>query len=86
MIFKAQTEWVKPTEFPDLRHCDEIVIDLETYDPELKTHGSGAIIGKGKVSKRKSNSLSIKFNIFFELNFELRKIFLDLEYSKLVCK
>ena len=36
MIFKAQTEWVKPTELPDLRHCDEIVIDLETYDPDLK--------------------------------------------------
>ena len=26
MIFKAQTEWVKPTEFPDLRNADEIVI------------------------------------------------------------
>ena len=35
-IFKAQTEWVKPTEFPDLRHADEIAIDLETHDPELK--------------------------------------------------
>ena len=33
MIFKAQTEWVKPTEFPDLRFCDEIAIDLETHDP-----------------------------------------------------
>ena len=30
MIFKAQTEWVKPTEFPDLRSSDEIAIDLET--------------------------------------------------------
>ena len=25
--FEAQTEWVKPTEFPDLRHVDEIAID-----------------------------------------------------------
>ena len=49
MIFKAQTEWVKPTEFPDLRFCDEIAIDLETHDPELKTMGSGSVIGKGKV-------------------------------------
>ena len=37
MVFKAQTEWVKPTEFPDLRFCNEIAIDLETHDPELKT-------------------------------------------------
>jgi len=49
MIFKAQTEWVKPKEFPDLRFCDEIAIDLETYDPDLKTMGSGSVIGKGKV-------------------------------------
>ena len=48
-IFKAQTEWVKPTEFPDLRYCDEIAIDLETHDPDLKTKGSGAIVGRGKV-------------------------------------
>ena len=49
MIFKAQTEWVKPTEFPDLRFCDEIAIDLETHDPDLKSMGSGAVVGKGKV-------------------------------------
>ena len=49
MIFKAQTEWVKPTEFPDLRHCDEIVIDLETYDPDLKKLGTGSVVGRGKV-------------------------------------
>jgi DNA polymerase I-like protein with 3'-5' exonuclease and polymerase domains len=48
-IFKAQTEWVKPTEFPDLRHANEIAIDLETHDPDLKTKGSGAIVGRGKV-------------------------------------
>ena len=49
MIFKAQTEWVKPTEFPDLRHADEIAIDLETHDPELKKLGTGSIVGRGKV-------------------------------------
>ena len=49
MIFKAQTEWVKPTEFPDLRHADEIAIDLETYDPDLKKLGTGSIVGRGKV-------------------------------------
>ena len=49
MIFKAQTEWVKPTEFPDLRFCNEIAIDLETHDPDLKTMGSGSVTNKGKV-------------------------------------
>jgi len=48
-IFKAQTEWVKPTEFPDLRFCDEIAIDLETQDPDLIKMGSGAVVGRGKV-------------------------------------
>ena len=47
MVFKAQTEWVKPTEFPDLRFCDEIAIDLETHDPDLKSMGTGSVIGKG---------------------------------------
>jgi len=47
--FEAQTEWVKPTEFPDLRQVDEIAIDLETRDPDLIKRGSGAIIGNGEV-------------------------------------
>jgi DNA polymerase I-like protein with 3'-5' exonuclease and polymerase domains len=47
--FEAQTEWVKPTEFPDLREVDEIAIDLETRDPDLIKKGSGAIIGNGEV-------------------------------------
>ena len=49
LIFKPQTEWVKPEEFPDLRQADVIAIDLETYDPDLKTMGSGAVVGRGKV-------------------------------------
>ena len=48
--FEAQTEWVKPTEFPDLRQVEEIAIDLETKDPGLKDRGSGSIIGDGEVA------------------------------------
>ena len=33
----------------DIKDGDVIAVDLETHDPDLKTHGSGAIIGKGKV-------------------------------------
>ena len=45
----AQTEWVVPTEYPDLRSANEIAIDLETRDPNLKETGSGAIAGDGEV-------------------------------------
>ena len=48
-IFKPQTEWIPPTDFPDLGKYDEIAIDLETKDPDLKTKGSGAVIGNGDV-------------------------------------
>jgi len=48
-MIEAQTEWVKPEEFPDLRQADTIAIDLETWDPDLKSKGSGSIIGNGKV-------------------------------------
>src|SRR5210317_1864593 len=44
-----QTEWVVPTEYPDLRSANEIAIDLETRDPNLKETGSGAIAGDGEV-------------------------------------
>jgi DNA polymerase I-like protein with 3'-5' exonuclease and polymerase domains len=48
-IFTAQTEWIEPEEFPDLRSYDEIAIDLETRDPDLITKGSGSVIGSGEV-------------------------------------
>ncbi len=44
-----QTEWLVPTEYPDLRSAEEIAIDLETRDPDLKKLGSGAITGNGEV-------------------------------------
>ena len=49
MIFKPQTEWLPPEEFPDLTQHTEVAIDLETKDPELTKMGSGAIIGNGDV-------------------------------------
>ena len=48
-FFKAQTEWTEPEEFPDLRSYDEIAIDLETRDPDLRKSGSGSVIGNGDV-------------------------------------
>jgi len=48
-VFKPQTEWLPPESFPDLSKHDEIAIDLETKDPDLKSMGSGSVIGNGKV-------------------------------------
>ena len=49
-LFKPQTEWLPPENFPDLSKHDEIAIDLETKDPDLIKMGSGSVTGKGDVS------------------------------------
>ena len=48
-LFAAQTEWFPPDDFPDLSKYDEISIDLETKDPDLKTKGSSSMRGQGDV-------------------------------------
>ena len=48
-LFKPQTEWLPPEEFPDLSKYTEIAIDLETKDPDLMKMGSGSVTGKGDV-------------------------------------
>jgi len=49
-LFKPQTEWLPPAEFPDLSKYDEISIDLETKDPNLNINrGSGSVVGVGEI-------------------------------------
>jgi len=48
-MFSPQTEWLPPESFPDLSRYDEISIDLETKDPQLKTMGSGSVTGRGEI-------------------------------------
>ena len=48
-MFSPQVEWLPPESFPDLSKYDEIAIDLETKDPDLKTMGSGSITGRSKI-------------------------------------
>jgi len=48
-MFEAPTEWISPESFPDLKDYKYIAIDLETRDPDLKSRGSGAIIGNGEI-------------------------------------
>ena len=46
---KVQSEWLQPDHFPDLSKYDEISIDLETKDPDLKTKGSSSTRDVGDV-------------------------------------
>ena len=39
--YQHETEWVMPEVFPNLSDYREVAIDLETYDPDLKSMGSG---------------------------------------------
>ena len=49
-LFKPQTEWLPPEDFPDLSTHPEIAIDLETKDPSLIKMGSGSVVGNGDVT------------------------------------
>ena len=48
-LFKQHTDWSEPDHFPDLSKYDEISIDLETKDPDLKTRGSSSTRNEGDV-------------------------------------
>ena len=46
----ADTEWVPPSEIPELVYeADVVAIDLETHDPDIKTKGPGWATNNGKV-------------------------------------
>ena len=49
-LFKPQTEWIPPENFPDLSKYSEIAIDLETKDTDLIKMGSGAVTKRGDVT------------------------------------
>ena len=49
-LFRPQTEWLPPEDFPDLSKYAEIAIDLETKDPDLMKMGSGSVTGRGDVT------------------------------------
>jgi len=44
-INNIETDWSAPSEFPDLRNCKAISVDLETRDPDLKQKGPGWATG-----------------------------------------
>lgn len=44
-----KTGWVALASFPDLSRASVISVDVETYDPDLKTRGPGWARGKGHI-------------------------------------
>jgi len=48
-MFEAQKEWICPENFPSLKGYSHVAIDLETKDPDLKSRGSGSIVGHGNI-------------------------------------
>ena len=49
-LFQPPSEWTPPEKVPDLSDAKEIAIDLETYDPNIKTRGPGWAINNGYVA------------------------------------
>ena len=48
-VTNLSTEWVPPSELPDLTNRPEIAIDLETRDPNIKSLGPGWPRGDGDI-------------------------------------
>ena len=48
-MFPPNSEWVPPSELPDLSDAKRIAIDLETKDPNIKNSGPGWATGDGEV-------------------------------------
>lgn len=48
-MFAPKSEWVPPSELPDLTGAKKIAIDVETRDPNIKSNGPGWATGDGEV-------------------------------------
>jgi DNA polymerase I-like protein with 3'-5' exonuclease and polymerase domains len=48
-LFQPPSEWVAPTEYPNLKGAREIAIDLETRDPDLERLGPGWPMRNGEI-------------------------------------
>lgn len=44
-----ETGWCAPASFPRLEDAKQLVIDVETYDPNIQTHGPGWASGDGHI-------------------------------------
>ena len=49
-LFQPPSEWTPPETVPNLSEAKEIAVDLETYDPDIKTNGPGWAIDNGYIA------------------------------------
>ena len=49
-LFQPPSEWTPPEKVPNLSEAKEIAVDLETYDPDIKTKGPGWAINNGYIA------------------------------------
>ena len=49
-LFQTKSEWNPPEKIPNLSEAKEIAVDLETYDPDIKTKGPGWAINNGYIA------------------------------------
>ena len=40
-MFTPKSDWVPPSELPDIFSAKQIAVDVETRDPNIKTNGPG---------------------------------------------
>ena len=48
-LWKPESRWTAPQDFPDLSGAKLIAIDCETYDPNLLTNGPGGVRKDGRL-------------------------------------
>ena len=49
-LFQTPSEWTPPEKVPNLSEAKEIAVDLETYDPDIKTKCPGLAINNGYIA------------------------------------
>ena len=51
-LFQPPSEWTPPEKVPNLSEAKEIAIDLETYDPDIKTKGPGCTVERCRLARQ----------------------------------
>ena len=76
-MFSPQVEWLPPEEFKDLSGYEEIAIDLETKDPDLKTMGSGSVTGRAEIVGIALSSLDLLSYFYINIYRRISQRFLE---------
>ena len=69
------SDWVCPSEYPDLSNAKDIAIDLETKDPYIKTKGAGWATFEGHIVGFANENSDQKELIDFLISHQTKKEF-----------